>query len=86
VTLGAGIVDRNAEPAEPLHRLIDEVAHLLIMTNVGADELGFRAERAQLLSELGASVAMAARNDDLIAFAGESERGGAADSGERPGN
>jgi hypothetical protein len=50
------------------------------MADVGADD-GLGAERAQLLSEFGMSVAMAAGNDDLIALAGEGQGRSAADPG-----
>jgi hypothetical protein len=53
------------------------------MADVGADD-GLGAERAQLLSEFGTSVAMAAGNDDLIALAGEGQGRSAADPGGPP--
>ena len=50
------------------------------MADVGADELGLGAERAQLLSEFGTSC----HGDDLVAFVGEGQGRGAADPGGPP--
>jgi hypothetical protein len=39
------------------------------------------AQSAKLLDQLGAGVAVAARDDDLIAFVGEGQRCGATNAG-----
>ena len=56
------------------------------MANIGANELGLCAERAELSDKLRTGVAMTAGDDDLVAFVGEGQGRGTADSGERAGN
>jgi len=41
------------------------------MAHVCADEFGLCAKRAELFDQLGTGVAMAAGDDDLIAFLGD---------------
>jgi hypothetical protein len=86
MAFGAGIVDCHIEPPEALNGFIDQVAHLAVMPNVGADEFGLCADRAELSDKLGARVAVAAGDDDLVAFIGEGQGRGTADPGERAGN
>ena len=83
LAFGARGVDRDIQPAEALNGLIDEVAHILVVTNVGADELGFSACGAQFGDERCARVVMTAGGDDLGASLGVSERSGAGDAGQR---
>ena len=79
----AGIVDHDIDMAEALYGDIDEIAHLLVAADIGADELRLGAAAAQFFGERGARLLAASRNDDLRAFIREGERRGAADAGER---
>src|ERR1700688_1938738 len=48
---GAGIVHRDIETAKPCDGLVDKGADIILLADVGVDELGLRTERAQLLDE-----------------------------------
>ena len=65
---------------------INEIAYFVLMANVGADELRFGAEPAQLARELLAGVLVAAGNHEPGAFLGKSQSGGSADPGECAGD
>ncbi len=52
LALRAGRVDGDVEAPESGDRLIDEGAHLVLVANVGADELGFGAGGAQVGGEV----------------------------------
>jgi hypothetical protein len=52
------------------------------VTNVGANEFGLGAERAKLCDQRLANVIAAAGDDEIGAFFGEGECGGAADAGQ----
>src|ERR1700722_588928 len=43
LALGAGGVDRDIKAAEALHGLVDQSANVILMTDVRANEMGFRA-------------------------------------------
>jgi hypothetical protein len=63
--LGSGIVDSNIQPAEPLYRLVDKVANLILLTHVGLHELGLGAKATQFGCERPASLFVSAGYDDL---------------------
>src|SRR5258708_2083229 len=69
-------------PAESRDGPIDEMAQFVLMANIGTDELGFGAERAQLGGKLPAGILAAAGNHETGTFLGKSERGRSADPGE----
>ena len=73
-------------PAEPGDSLIDELLYIILVANVGRDELHFRAKRAELGGQRPASVIPAAGNNYARAFFGESERSGASNAGESTGD
>jgi hypothetical protein len=81
MALGAGIVDCHVKPPEALDGLIDQVPHVVVMADIGADEFSLSTERAELLGELCARVAVAAGDDDLIAFIGKGQGRSAAQVG-----
>jgi hypothetical protein len=83
LALRAGTVDRDVESPEALDRLIDEMAHLVFAPDVGLDEGGLRAERAELGFERLAFDFAAAGSDDGGAVLGKGKSGGAADAGQR---
>jgi hypothetical protein len=56
------------------------------VTNVGANEFGFRADSTQFADQSLAGIIAAAGNDDTGAFIGEGERGGTADAGQGASN
>jgi hypothetical protein len=55
---------------------------VILLANVGVDNLGFRAESAQLLNERLAGLITPTGNDNLRAFLGKGDGGGAADTRE----
>ena len=50
----AGVVERDIEAAEALHRPLDEVAHLGLVADIGTHIEGAPAARLDLLLELAA--------------------------------
>jgi hypothetical protein len=82
----AGIVHGNVETAESRDRCVDEVADVVLLLNVGPNELCLGAKRSQLRDKVFPLVVVAARNDHIGAFAGERHSSGAADAGEGAGN
>ena len=78
LAFGASIVHGDVETAKPCDGLVDERAHVIVLANVGVDELGLRTERAQLLDERLAGVITPTGNNDLRALVREGDCGGAA--------
>jgi len=72
--------------AKPLDGLIDQVAHVVVMADVGADELGFHAKRAKVFNQSRTSVVVSARHDNLGAFTSEGQRRSASDPSQGAGN
>jgi hypothetical protein len=68
------------ETAKPCDGLVDQSADVLLLADVGVDELGLRAERAQLLNERLACLITPTGNDHLRALLGEGDGGGATDT------
>src|SRR6266850_1976673 len=81
LSFGAGIVHRDIETAKPCDGLVDQGADVILLADVGVDELGLRAERAQLLNEGLAGLITPTGNDHLRALLGEGDGGGATDAG-----
>ena len=79
LAFGAGGVDRDVEAAKADDRLVDEVADIVVMTNVGADKLGLRAGCAQLGDQFGTGIVVAPRDYETRTPLGISEGGGAGD-------
>ena len=73
LALGAGAVDGRVQSAEARDGLIDQIAHVVLATHVGADEFRFAAEPAQLGGQGLAGLLVAAGNDDAVAFSRQSE-------------
>jgi hypothetical protein len=46
MAFGSGVIDGGVEPTEPCDRLIDQLAHLVIVAHIGADEFRLGAEGA----------------------------------------
>ena len=67
LALGAGGVDGDIEPAEALDGLVDQRADIILMTDIGANEFGFRACGAQFGDQGRASVVVTAGDDDPCA-------------------
>ena len=65
LAFGAGIVHRDIETAKPRDGLVDQSADVILLADVGVDELGLGTERAQLLDELLAGLIAPAGNDHL---------------------
>jgi hypothetical protein len=82
----ASIVDGDIEAAESRDGLVDHGADVILLTDVGVDELGLRTERAQLLSERLAGLITPTGNDHLRALLGEGDSGGATDASESTGD
>jgi len=82
----AGIVYGDVEPAESRDGLVDEVAHVILVTHVSADEFGLGAEIAQFRGEFIAGVLASAGDNDSRPVTGERDGGGAANSGQCAGD
>src|SRR6202047_657634 len=82
LALGASIVHRDIETAKPCDGLVDQSADVILLADVGVDELGLRTQRAQLLGERLAGLITPAGNDHLRALLGEGDGGGATDAGQ----
>src|SRR6202020_2242631 len=81
LAFGAGVVHPDIETAKPCDGLVDQSADVILLANIGVDELGLRTERAQLLSERLADLVTPAGDNDFCALLGEGDGGGAADAG-----
>src|SRR6202049_3874434 len=79
LAFGAGIVHRDIETAKPCDGLVDQSADVILLADVGLDELGLRTERTQLLNERLAGLITPTGNDPLRALLGEGDGGGAPD-------
>src|SRR6202051_569698 len=86
LAFGAGIVHRDIETAKPWDGLVDQSADVILLADVGVDELGLRTERAQLLDERLAGLITPAGNDHLRALLGEGDGGGATDASQSAGD
>jgi hypothetical protein len=75
---------RDIESAEPRDGFVDQGADVVLLADVGVEELGLRAKRAQLLDERLARLIAPTGNDDLCALIGEGDGGGAPDAGQTP--
>ena len=68
----------DIETAKPRDRLVDQGADVIVLADVGVDELGLRTERAQFFNERLAGLITPAGNDHLRALPGDG--GGATDA------
>src|ERR1700738_1716232 len=82
----AGIVHGNVETPHSRDRFVDAVADVVLLLNVGPNELCLGAKSSQLRDKVFSLVVVAAGHDHIGAFAGECHSSGAADAGERAGN
>jgi len=85
-SLGARVVHRDIEAPEACDSLVDHRANVVVLADVGVDELGLCAERAQFLGECGTGLVTSASDDHVRALLGEGDGGGAADAGECTGD
>jgi hypothetical protein len=83
---GGGVVHRDIETAKPRDSLVDQRTDVILLADVGVDELGLRTQSTQLLGERFAGLIASTGNDDLRALCGEGDGGGAADAGQGPCN
>ena len=80
LTFGACVVDRDVDG------LINHVADIIFLADVGVDELGLCTQRAQLLGERLAGLVSPAGDNHFRTLLGEGDRGGAPNAGEATGN
>jgi hypothetical protein len=66
LAFGARIVDRDIETPETRDRTVDEVAHVVFFSDIGADEFRLGAGTTKLGDKLAARLVMTARNDDAL--------------------
>jgi hypothetical protein len=76
-TFGGGVVHGDIETPKPRDGLVNHIADIILLANVGVDELGFRAESAQILDDRLAGLITPTGNDDLRALLGKGDGGGA---------
>ncbi len=86
LSFGACIVHRDIETAKPCDGFVDQGADVILLADIGVDELGLRTEGAQLLSEQLAGFITPTGNDHLRALLGEGDGRGAPDAGESTGD
>jgi hypothetical protein len=86
LAFGAGIVHRDIETAKPRDGLVDQGADIIVLADVGIDELGLRTERAQFLDERLAGLITPTGNHHLRTLPGEGEGGGAPNTSETAGD
>jgi hypothetical protein len=72
----------DIEAAKPRDGLVDQRADVILLADVGVDELGLGTERAQLLDERVAGLLAPAGDDQVRALFGEGDGGGATDAGQ----
>jgi serine/threonine protein kinase len=75
LAFGGGIVHRDIDTAKPCDGLVDHGADIVLLADVGIDELGLRTERAEFLSERLAGLITPTGNDHLGALPGEGDGG-----------
>ena len=73
-SFGAGIVDRDIQPAEAPDGLFDKVAHVVFVTHVRQNESGFSAEATKLAFECLAFGLATAGYNNRCAFLGKGKR------------
>src|ERR1700704_4243561 len=86
LAFGAGIVHRDIETAKPCDGLVDQGADIILLADVGVDELGFRTEQAQLVDERLARLVAPTGDDHLCALLGEGDGGGAPNAAQGAGD
>jgi hypothetical protein len=84
-SFGAGIVDRNVQPAEARNSLLDKVARVVFVTHVRQNESSFSAEATKLSFEGVAFGLPAAGYNDRCAF-GKGKRRGTPNAGQSAGD
>jgi hypothetical protein len=82
LTFGRSVVHCDIEAAKPCDGLVNQCTDVILLANVGVDELGFGTRRAQLFNKGLAGLVTPAGNDHLRAFFGEGHGGGATDAGQ----
>src|ERR1700731_3385237 len=80
------VAHRDIETAKPYDGLVDQSVDVILLADVGVDELGLRTERAQLLNERLTGLITPTCNDHLGALLGERDGGGAPDAGQGAGD
>jgi hypothetical protein len=86
LAFGAGVVHREIETAKSCDGLVDQSADVILLADVGVDELGLRTQRAQLLNECLTGLITPTGNDHFRALLGEGDGGGAPDAGQTAGD
>src|SRR6266403_3603380 len=86
LAFGGGVVHRDIETAKPCDGLVYHGANVILLADVGVDELGLRTESAQLLNERLAGLITPTGNDHVRALLGEGDGGGATDAGQGAGD
>src|SRR4029077_15515929 len=74
---GACVVHRNVEAAEPCDGPVDPRADVILLADIGVDELRLRTEGAQLLDERVADLITPTGNNDVRPLLGKGDSGGA---------
>jgi hypothetical protein len=80
LAFGAGIVHSDIETAKPCDDPVNQSADVIVLADVGVDELGLRTQSAQLLGERVAGLIAPTGNDDLCTLPGEGDGGCASDA------
>ena len=84
--LAARVVDQCVDPAEPLERAVDQVAHCRVVPDVGGHRERPCTQRLDLRGGLLRRLTASAADHDIGAAAGQVERDGPPDAGAAAGH
>jgi hypothetical protein len=82
LTFGTRVIDRHIEAAKARHSLIDQTAHVVVVTHVGTPIFCLRAKGAEFCDQFFAGVVATTGDDDVCTFLGEGQGGGSSDARE----
>ena len=86
LALRAGRVDGDVEATEPGDSPVDKGANVILMADVGADELGFGTSGPQFGGEIRARLVATSGNHDASPLVGVSQSGSTSDAGQGAGD
>src|SRR3989442_426241 len=75
-----GSIDGHIQATKPCDRLVNQAAHIVLVAHIGAQKLGFGAQRAEFSNERLALSVAPARSNDASAFVREGECRGTPDT------
>src|SRR6266851_4602815 len=86
LAFGTGGVDSHIQATKPRASLIDQATHIVFVANIGPHKFSFRAEFAELASQLLALFLVSPGNNNACAFSREGKCRGPANTRQRAGD